>query len=1640
MKNKIKDIILIFILVLLIIIGIYSQYLKTNAGENIPVNIPTLGAFGKTGDIVCALAENSGSLLKLDENQIKTIITSKQALSADVCTKHKISPIYHRSCGCLYHQVSTEQGSAFVIRDFIDINTNGIGTATIYHGEEDATNIEKNTVDIPDGFATILAYLMNKKWGEDIIWTSAYEGDIDDTKQVLRAVFKNNFAEYIKDYVSDAFYVESDISDTSLDANNSIYQEALKVKESIIPFTNKTTGEPTTNFASSYDGHVYYGPFKVVFKGFNIDADSIEGPNGLQGKLYYYDEVTEKYIEFPTSTRKVTLDDGTSKNIEYYQDVYNNRGEKIHTISGGEIYIGIGVERGVPSSASIKIKSTEINFYKARMLLLTRMAGGAQQLALYDAVKDTVIDDITLYVGDHDYTGSIQIQKVDKYGNNLNLAGIKFKITDSNGKLINTVETKSDGKTEKISELPFGKYIIEEIENQHYGYGENKNKTKSVTINNNNKDIIYEYENSKSLGDFRIIKKGPIDSIYLQNVEFKIQRITNKGTEYAVLKNASGGKVSTITGGITIATNNVASGSTYRIEWVNSLADATTFKTNNNGEINIKNLEIFYELNKNIIYKAVEIYNPNYGYKGNTYTTIGNKLAVNGGNRVTSTATVVNNISKGHLAINKVDEENNDIKVAGMVFTIKNESEYIQLKSGSTVQSSFTGTVNADSYTVNYVRDVNSATKFVTDANGNITVKNLEVYKASNSKYAYTVTEVASNNPNYDASGYGIGELTQNATTYVGRSGYSTSSSTVFTNKRKDIDVSGYVWLENYSGKASELNGKYDSGESKVSGVKVYLKEGTTTIKNTTTGTNGEYKFTKVDVTKVKNYHIEFEYDGVIYQSTTTGQQSKGTDAASRTALDSVFASVQKSSTGTSTVYADSTHNVTYNRANNPTSISSTTGCNVIATTGTYLKDTYKDGMTAITNVNLGIYKKIQADLALTQDVDNVNVGINGYWHVYKYNQRMSEYDGKGWNVGVVFKNSYSGQYNLPIYKADYEYETQNGTNELEVYLTYKIAITNQSSYKSKVNKINYYYDNRLSLIGVGKFVNTTNNSIEEAISVTNIKDYNNNYKQITIDLSSTNTLDSGKSGFIYVQFKLTRDGIKAIFEDNVNNELFNTASEILSYTNYNTNGKTVAVVDKDSIPGNYNLGNVAGTDEDDSDQAPTVKLVITESRKLTGTVFVDSTTGKLQSGKERLGDGKYNSGEKTVNGVKVQLCRAKDNSVIKEITTDANGNYTFTEFAPDEYIIKFIWGNQTYTVSDYKGTIYNDKDRQNDGKWYQNSVDVRNSDAIDNYSLRLQLDSKIKDINKENIVKIKEELKNAKMESITPKMDIAIESMDTKLNNLSSGMNKVEYLIKNVDFGIVERPRQKLQLDKDVTAFKIVSPTGTVLVDATVKNGKVEGVIDHLSYIKDSFIKAEMSEELIQGSTLQITYALKVTNIGELDYISEEYYKYGTGKDNKNLVQITPITLIDYLESDLGYDSSINTGWLKVSTLDIGIKPEYTLEKNNLNSKIILKNTSLADNILKPGDSSKELKLTVSKLLATSTDSTFNNTAEVISVKQNGGRLIEEFPSAMAEKSMVTPSTGENKDIMYLVIGAVSLIILASGIVIIKKKVLKNK
>lgn len=106
------------------------------------------------------------------------------------------------------------------------------------------------------------------------------------------------------------------------------------------------------------------------------------------------------------------------------------------------------------------------------------------------------------------------------------------------------------------------------------------------------------------------------------------------------------------------------------------------------------------------------------------------------------------------------------------------------------------------------------------------------------------------------------------------------------------------------------------------------------------------------------------------------------------------------------------------------------------------------------------------------------------------------------------------------------------------------------------------------------------------------------------------------------------------------------------------------------------------------------------------------------------------------------------------------------------------------------------------------------------------------------------------------------------------------------MDFGIVERPRQELKLDKHVKTVKITLANGSVLVDATVnEQGKLEGQIQGLTGGPDlGFIKAEIDSEILQQSHIEIGYEIIATNISENDYVSEngDYYLYGKESSRK--------------------------------------------------------------------------------------------------------------------------------------------------------------
>lgn len=911
------------------------------------------------------------------------------------------------------------------------------------------------------------------------------------------------------------------------------------------------------------------------------------------------------------------------------------------------------------------------------------------------------------------------------------------------------------------------------------------------------------------------------------------------------------------------------------------------------------------------------------------------------------------------------------------------------------------------------------------------------------------------------------------------------------TNHQYKVKLSGYVWLDTETGKTTLRDDQYkqedDNDGEGFNGITVYLRDKNgNEIKRTTTSelglyseiNGGEYQFVDVDLDAIQKgeYYVEFEYCGLRYQSVaaklTQNNGSKAIDTATRNVLDSKFTSVDGNGTQSLNINGVT---VNYNNtANYSSSIKDCSGCNVYARTneaGFNIYNSFTPGTEEIRYVNLGLFKKAQTDYSLMQDLYNVRVSVNGFSHIYRYGSVRYTNNGNdvnvdsSWNVGVKFQKN-NGTYKRAIYTADAEYEAPNHKdNELKVYVTYKIAVNNESTYLGRINSIVDYADKNFDMIAVGTAIDDKDN-ITGNLQYGNKQEYNDKYSKYVIDINTE--LTPGQTKFVYVQFQLNREAVLKIVN---NQEVLNSVAEINSYTTFKDNNTQtpVAVVDKDSVPANITVGKI-DTYEDDTDAATSLKLELKNARSIVGTVFVDNAT--VNKDNERLGNGVYDNGEATVAGVKVRLDEiGKDDSsydgerISKEVTTDENGNFKIEGYIPGNYNLTYTWGNKTYKVQYYKGTIYDESRDQNDKEWYKKDVNTRKTDALDNIDTRKTIDAEMRKITRNNaedeINKAYEGtsdvIKTTSMDSKTPAMSFSVE-YDTTITDGND--DKVEFIVRNVDFGIVERAKQLMDISKRVSAFKITLANGQVLMDAEVtEDGKLKGSHSNLSYMGptntnginvNGILRAELDSELIEGATVEVTYAIKVTNVSEKDYDSPNYYLYGN-KKGAQLIKNSVTGVIDYLDGKIVFVPD-NTWEKKENTF---IEEVNASEKGNtdyLNS-IKAYYTSKLQKDLAPGESN-EVTLKASKLLTSSEDNTFDNKTEIVDVTRKDGDITGTpvkvtwnngkffFDTDNAEKTVIIPSTGENRNyVLPTVIGIIAVAIVGVGVFFIKKYVVdRNK
>lgn len=205
-------------------------------------------------------------------------------------------------------------------------------------------------------------------------------------------------------------------------------------------------------------------------------------------------------------------------------------------------------------------------------------------------------------------------------------------------------------------------------------------------------------------------------------------------------------------------------------------------------------------------------------------------------------------------------------------------------------------------------------------------------------------------------------------------------------------------------------------------------------------------------------------------------------------------------------------------------------------------------------------------------------------------------------------------------------------------------------------------------------------------------------------------------------------------------------------------------------------------------------------------------------------------------------------------------------------------------------------------------------------------------------------------------------------------------YVLKDLDLGLVQRPKAQLKVTKQITNVKLTLANNSTLFDASARATNVLW-IDHKAHGQDTDnvystdknynnslmlnpvvrqnstnkgkVQLTMDEELMHGSTLQITYAITVANVGEVDYNEEQFYYTGKVADTSTIVKTDPRVLVDYVgtqvhdynsnddntstRNNLQFNKAQNPDWNTISSADL------------LNNGLL--NTGLTDNVNKYTD-----------------------------------------------------------------------------------------
>ena len=827
---------------------------------------------------------------------------------------------------------------------------------------------------------------------------------------------------------------------------------------------------------------------------------------------------------------------------------------------------------------------------------------------------------------------------------------------------------------------------------------------------------------------------------------------------------------------------------------------------------------------------------------------------------------------------------------------------------------------------------------------------------------------------------------------------------------RPTINLGGTVWEDLREGKETLADGLKDSGESGIGDIKVELyqkeKDGEkaspytdgTKIAETTTKGNGTYMFEKQPMDKL--YYIKFTYNGQNYENTIYNAQKgkndtrkKSTATEKKQDRDNFNNGFNINDISDAEIVDKSKYFEDYNKLTYKNRKNQNISCEISAYTGqqsgkSFAYSLYGSGgvdNVTINTIDFGITKRIEFDMKLEKDVYAATVTVNGKTQIYEYNKKdikdsikdsrpnfesLSETEKEkalsNWTITVV-----EGDYQRAIAEPDYNFTGVNGNGKtLELYVTYKVAVKNQSmSMLGEVTKIKDYYDptytyvSKLSWISSknystkdltdvrGRIINSLQNSKEISNEETNestVRAYDN-VTNNTLDIAFSGKLQSGEAKYLYLTFKVKND--KDGKDGKVIKGVKTNKAEIAAFKSYYKKGTVLPCyngeneyevknnttiagrVDRDSIPNNLNNK----PKEDDEDEAPGLNVKVEGDRTITGFVWEDARNNNVEG--SMIGNGMYKQGSQDIGDKDININDKNGNTIIKIELLEVNGVNEKSKYEGlaqenldyKDKVVRIIDKPQqingnTFTFNNVVAGDYIVKFTYGDGSVKYNGQDYKTtifkdygdnieynstqnsnlSGAADVWSEREKLNNSSKTM-KNTKAKSLADKENCSMTAETKKIVAEIE-MNSKGITEDATYSMPNYTISGVNLGLVERPKAQLELNKTVSNVKVTLADGSILFDAS------QGVnVDNVAWQQNTnknrgLIQLSMDQEIMHGASIQITYKLTVKNVGEVDYEGKEFYY--TGKNHGNTVTTTPNTVVDYVSNNLQFNGKNNTGW----------------------------------------------------------------------------------------------------------------------------------